>query len=63
MDVLRAAAEEALRLGHNYVGTEHQLLALFRAPGDPAGAILTGLGADPDDLRRRVIEKLAALRI
>jgi hypothetical protein len=63
VDALRGSAEEALRLGHNYVGTEHLLLGLYRTPGDPAAAILASLGADPDDLRQRVKDKLASLRI
>ncbi len=63
LDLLRAAVEEALAFGHNYIGTEHQLLGLFRLPDDPAAAILTELGADRDDLRRRVTEKLSSLKL
>lgn len=42
--VLELTFREALRLGHNYVGTEHILLALLELE-DGAGA-LTGLGID-----------------
>jgi hypothetical protein len=35
---------EALRLGHNYVGTEHILLGLLEAEEDPAAQVLSGLG-------------------
>lgn len=42
--VLELAAREATRLGHNYVGTEHLLLALLEAQGEPTYELLTGLG-------------------
>ena len=35
---------EALRLGHNYVGTEHILLGLLEARDEPGAQVLTGLG-------------------
>ncbi|MBO3749457.1 ATP-dependent Clp protease ATP-binding subunit [Streptosporangiaceae bacterium NEAU-GS5] len=35
---------EALRLGHNYVGTEHMLLGLLESEESTGGQILTGLG-------------------
>lgn len=40
---LRGALKEALRLGHNYIGTEHLLLGILFAKGD-AGQQLIGLG-------------------
>src|SRR3954466_15376073 len=43
-EVLETTLAVALRYGHNYVGTEHILLALLESP---AGALLTGLGVDP----------------
>jgi Clp amino terminal domain, pathogenicity island component len=43
-EVLETTLAVALRYGHNYVGTEHILLALLETP---AGALLTGLGVDP----------------
>jgi ATP-dependent Clp protease ATP-binding subunit ClpA len=52
---------EALQLGHNYIGTEHLLLALFRPPSGPAAVILTELGASEDGVRRRVKERLSGL--
>ena len=42
--VLELTFREALRMGHNYVGTEHILLALLELE-DGAG-VLTGLGLD-----------------
>jgi hypothetical protein len=37
---------EALRRGHNYIGTEHILLALYEQPDDVAAHILVTLGAE-----------------
>jgi Clp amino terminal domain, pathogenicity island component len=61
VEVLRSAVEEALRLGHNYIGTQDLLLALFSDPHDPAAKALTSLGASADDMRNRFIEKFAGL--
>lgn len=54
VEALRAAVEEALLLGHNYVGTEHLLLALVREPAGP-------LGLAYEDAKARVVAKLADL--
>jgi ATP-dependent Clp protease ATP-binding subunit ClpC len=58
-EVLRLALDEAVRLDHRYVGTEHILLGLFRAGDSAAGRVLTGLGADLDGARAQVIQVLA----
>ncbi|MEO3780839.1 Clp protease N-terminal domain-containing protein [Micromonospora sp. B11E3] len=57
---LELTMREALRLGHNYVGTEHLLLALLELE-DGAG-VLAGLGVDKAAAERHVAEALAALR-
>ncbi len=49
--VLQAAREEAMRLGHDYVGTEHMLLGLLRAPGSSAIRLLEHFQIDPASLR------------
>ena len=54
------AAVEASRLGHNYVGTEHQLLALAAIGDGVAAKVLTEHGADHDRLRREIVTLLAA---
>jgi Clp amino terminal domain, pathogenicity island component len=41
---------EALRLGHNYVGTEHILLGLLEADDEPGATVLTGLGVSKPDV-------------
>ncbi len=44
--VLSLAQEEAERLQHNYIGTEHLLLGLMREDGGVAGRVLRDLGLD-----------------
>jgi len=48
---------DSLELGHNYIGTEHLLLALVRDEND-AARMLTDLGADPPRVRERVLALL-----
>jgi ATP-dependent Clp protease ATP-binding subunit ClpA len=43
--VLELSMREALRLGHNYIGTEHLLLALLDRESE-TGGVLTALGVD-----------------
>ncbi|ATL31987.1 Clp protease N-terminal domain-containing protein [Streptomyces formicae] len=57
--VLELTFREALRLGHNYIGTEHLLLALVEFE-DGAGP-LTGLGLTKDGITAWVTEALDAL--
>jgi len=59
--VFRRAIAEAVRLGHNYVGTEHVLLALFGESEALSARVLAQTGATYDDYRRRVIDKLSRL--
>ena len=51
--VLSLAQEEAERLQHNYIGTEHLLLGLMREDGGVAGRVLRELG-----LEQRRVEEL-----
>ncbi|MGO9195672.1 MAG: Clp protease N-terminal domain-containing protein [Acidimicrobiales bacterium] len=57
--VLSGAAVEALELGHNYVGTEHLLLGLFRDPEGLAAKALEQLGVDRDEVKTRVVTMLS----
>jgi ATP-dependent Clp protease ATP-binding subunit ClpC len=50
--VLEFAVDEARRLGHHYIGTEHILLALVRVEG-MAMDVLRRLGVTPDQIRRQ----------
>ena len=52
--VLELALREALRLRHNYIGTEHILLGLIREGSGLAALVLTEAGMDLNDLRHRV---------
>jgi ATP-dependent Clp protease ATP-binding subunit ClpC len=56
--VLELSVDEARRLGHNYVGTEHILLGLIREGEGVAAQILTGMGADLDRVRKLVLQML-----
>jgi hypothetical protein len=58
---LQGALGEALRLGHNYIGTEHILLGLIRDRDTLAARILGDLGVGPEALRNRLEAMLAAL--
>ncbi|MFC4068553.1 ATP-dependent Clp protease ATP-binding subunit [Actinoplanes subglobosus] len=57
--VLELSLREALRLGHDYIGTEHILLGLLREGEGVAAQVLVKLGADRDRVRRQVIQLLA----
>jgi hypothetical protein len=59
---MQAALGEALRLGHNYIGTEHMLLGLFRDRDTLAARILADLGVGQEPTQARLLEMLAALR-
>lgn len=52
--VLMLAQEEAQRLRHNYIGTEHLLLGLMREGEGVAAKVLTTLDVDLDVARGRV---------
>ena len=52
--VLQLAQEEAQRLNHNYIGTEHLLLGLVREENGVASKVLMELGVDPAQVVRAV---------
>jgi len=51
--VLELAVDEARRMGHHYIGTEHLLLGLVRLPEGVAIDILKRLGVSPEEVRRQ----------
>ena len=53
-DVIAYSKEEALRLGHDFIGTEHLMLGLLRDGNGKAINILSALDVDLDHLRRKV---------
>ncbi|MBN2355712.1 ATP-dependent Clp protease ATP-binding subunit [candidate division KSB1 bacterium] len=52
--VIQFARDEALRLGHDYIGTEHLLLGLIREGEGVAIEILHALGCDLEDIKSAV---------
>jgi ATP-dependent Clp protease ATP-binding subunit ClpC len=58
MRVLTYAADEATRLKHDYIGTEHLLLGLLREESSPASTSLIQKGMCLDAVRDRVAELL-----
>lgn len=57
--VLELTFREALRLGHNYIGTEHILLALLEEEG--GDGVLTGLGLDKEATESATAAALAEI--
>jgi len=57
---LQYAREEALRLGHDAIGTEHLLLGILRLGEGTPIRIITNLGCDPDELRDALEETAGA---
>ncbi len=52
--VLSLAHQEAERMRHNYIGTEHLLLGLIREEGGVAGRVLRELGLEADRIQELV---------
>ena len=57
---LRGTLKAALRLGHNYIGTEHVLLGILFA-GGPAGQALASSGLDAETAERLLATELAEM--
>jgi ATP-dependent Clp protease ATP-binding subunit ClpA len=58
---LRETLKSALRLGHNYIGTEHVLLGILFA-GGPAGQALASSGLDAETAERLMAAEFAGMR-
>ncbi|HEY0151921.1 MAG TPA: ATP-dependent Clp protease ATP-binding subunit [Longimicrobium sp.] len=56
--VLAMAREEAIRLQHDYVGTEHILLGLIREGEGVAAAVLNNLAVDLEQVQEKVEESV-----
>lgn len=54
--VIRYAKEEAMRLGHDYIGTEHLLLGIIKEGEGIAIKILKNLGVEIEKLKQRLEE-------
>ena len=57
-EVISLSREEALRLGHDYIGTEHLILGMIREGEGVAVGVLKKLGVPMDELRNE-IEKIS----
>lgn len=53
-EVISLSREEALRLGHDYIGTEHLLLGMIREGEGVAVGLLKKLGVSLDELRAAI---------
>ncbi|MCX6140717.1 MAG: ATP-dependent Clp protease ATP-binding subunit [Candidatus Kapabacteria bacterium] len=60
-DVIRLSREEALRLGHDYIGTEHLLLGIIREGEGIGVKILRNLGVDLGKLKRAVEDTVRSM--
>ena len=56
--IFEQSFHEANQLGHNYIGTEHLLLAITKDSDGVAGKILENLNIDPGEVRNQVIRSL-----
>ena len=59
---LEKALDEALQLGHNYIGTEHILLGLFTDPDGFAARIMRDASVTHDATRDRIVEMLTGIQ-
>jgi ATP-dependent Clp protease ATP-binding subunit ClpC len=57
---LELAADEARKMRHNYIGTEHMLLALLRQKDELAAVVLHSQGLDLEEMRTQVLDYLGA---
>ena len=60
-DVIRLSREEALRLGHDYIGTEHLLLGIIREGEGIGVKILRNLNVDLSKLKRAVEDTVRSM--
>ncbi|NGX47376.1 MAG: ATP-dependent Clp protease ATP-binding subunit ClpC [Chlamydiae bacterium] len=61
--VFEFANEEAASLNHNYVGTEHLLLALLRQTDGVAAQVLENLNVNLKDIRKEVLKELETFNL
>jgi ATP-dependent Clp protease ATP-binding subunit ClpC len=59
-EVIRLSREEALRLGHDYIGTEHLLLGVIREGEGIAVKILRNLGCDLYKVKKTIEDSVRA---
>jgi hypothetical protein len=57
--VIELAVDEARRLGHHYIGTEHLLLGMVREGEGIAAGVLQSLGVDLEQVRQQTVLELS----
>ena len=62
-DVISYSREEAIRLGHDYIGTEHLLLGVIREGEGIAVKILRNLGSDLFKLKKSIEDTVRSTEI
>src|SRR3989475_6766237 len=60
--VIELAIDEARKLGHSHVGTEHLLLGVVRDDQSIGAGVLQALGVSPEKVRHQVIATLGQQR-
>ena len=56
--VIQLSKEEAIRLGHAYIGSEHLLLGIFRQGDNKVIEILQSLNIDPNEIKSHIEEQI-----
>jgi ATP-dependent Clp protease ATP-binding subunit ClpA len=56
--IVIAAQDDARKLGHDYIGTEHVLLGLLADPAGPVALALAGDGVDADFVRGDIVRRV-----
>ena len=57
-EAIQCAQEEAISLGHNYVGSEHILYGLIKEGAGVASKVLGNQGITPEDVEMKIIEMI-----
>ena len=57
-NVVKYAIDEASKMNHNYIGTEHLLLGMLREYDGVAGQVLLHFGATLESARKEILELL-----
>lgn len=60
--VIERSRDEAIRLGHDFIGTEHLLLGIVSRPDSLAVKVLDSLDVDTADLRETIEESIQRIR-
>ena len=56
--VIQLSKEEAIRLGHAYIGSEHLLLGIFKQGDNKVLEIMQSLNIDPSDIMNQIEEQI-----